>query len=100
VSAAVTVEEMVSHRGMFIAAAVKAGVCWPFKTLARSTIKRRASASNGSDVGLFVHPVLGVDALTGECLGPDVQVSPQRGGGAIAAPPIHVSLPVEDVCLP
>jgi len=41
------------------------------------------TVGNGSDVGLFVHPVLTVDAATGVCLGlTDVQVWRRRGGKA------------------
>lgn len=42
------------------------------------------TVGNGSDVGLFVHPVLAVDAATGTCLGlTDVQVWRRRGGQAM-----------------
>jgi hypothetical protein len=41
------------------------------------------TVGNGSDVGLFVHPVLAVDAATGTCLGlTDVQVWRRCGGKA------------------
>jgi len=75
-SEAVTVEEMVSHRAMFVAAAVKGRHVLAIQDTseinyqAQSGRKQRlGKVGNGSDVGLFVHPVLGVDALTGECLG-------------------------------
>jgi hypothetical protein len=75
-SEAVTVEEMVSHRAMFVAAAAKGRHVLAIQDTseinyqAQSGRKRRlGKVGNGSDLGLFVHPVLGVDALTGECLG-------------------------------
>ena len=81
-SEAVTVEEMVSHRAMFVAAAANGRHVLAIQDTseinyqAQSGRKRRlGKVGNGSDIGLFVHPVLGVDALTGECLGlVDVQV--------------------------
>ena len=73
---AVTVEEMVSHRGMFVAAAAKGRHVLAIQDTseinyqAQKGRKRRlGKVGNGTDVGLFVHPVLGVDADTGECLG-------------------------------
>ena len=48
---------------------------WPFKIPANSITKRNADASAGlapsatADIGLFVHPVLAVDAVSEECLG-------------------------------
>jgi Transposase DDE domain len=79
---AVTVEEMVSYRAMFVAAAAKGRHVLAIQDTseinyqAQKDRKRRlGKVGNGTDVGLFVHPVLGVDADTGECLGPiDVQV--------------------------
>ena len=75
-SEAVTVEEMVSHRAMFVAAAANGRHVLAIQDTseinyqAQSGRKRRlGKVGNGSDVGLFVHPVLAVDALTGECLG-------------------------------
>lgn len=79
---AVTVEEMVAHRAMFVAAAAKGRHVLAIQDTSEinyQTQKDRKSrlgkVGNGTDVGLFVHPVLGVDADSGECLGPiDVQV--------------------------
>ena len=75
-SKAVTVEEMVSHRAMFVAAAAKGRHVLAIQDTseinyqAQSGRKQRlGKVGNGSDIGLFVHPVLAVDALTGECLG-------------------------------
>lgn len=75
-SEAVTVEEMVSHRGMFVAAAAQGRHVLAIQDT--SEINYRAQSGrkhglgkvgNGTDVGLFVHPVLAVDAQTQECLG-------------------------------
>jgi len=79
---AVGIEEMVSHRAMFVAAAAKGRHVLAIQDTseinyqAQKDRKRRlGTVGNGSDVGLFVHPVLAVDAHSGECLGPiDVQV--------------------------
>jgi DDE family transposase len=75
-SEAVTLEEMISHRAMFVGAAAKRRHVLAIQDTteinyqAQSGRKRRlGKVGNGSDVGLFVHPVLGVDAETGECLG-------------------------------
>ena len=35
----------------------------------RGRKRRLGKVGNGSDVGLFAHPVLAVDGATGECLG-------------------------------
>ena len=73
---AVTVEEMVAHRAMFVAAAAKGRHVLAIQDTseinyqAQKDRKRRlGKVGNGTDVGLFVHPVLGVDADSGECLG-------------------------------
>lgn len=73
---AVTVEEMVSHRALFVAAAAKGRHVLAIQDTseinyqAQSGRKQRLGrVGNGRDIGLFVHPVLGVDAQTGECLG-------------------------------
>src|SRR6266481_5586954 len=74
---AVTVEEMVAHRAMLVAAAAK-GRPHVLAIQDTSEINYQAQSGrkhglgtggNGSDVGLFVHPVLAVDAQTSECLG-------------------------------
>src|SRR5229473_609107 len=51
------------------------GTCWPFKIPAKSITRPRGrkrrlgTVGNGTDVGLFVHPVLAIDADSDECLG-------------------------------
>jgi hypothetical protein len=73
---AVTVEEMISHRAMFVAAAAAGRHVLAIQDTsevnyeAQSGRKRRlGTVGNGSDAGLFVHPVLAVDGQSGECLG-------------------------------
>jgi hypothetical protein len=75
-SEAVTVEEMVSHRAMFVAAAAKDRHVLAIQDTSEINYQAQSgrkqqlgTVGNGRDIGLFVHPVLGVDALTGECLG-------------------------------
>src|SRR5216684_2620269 len=75
-NAAVTVEEMVAHRAMFVAAVATGRHVLAIQDTseinyqAQSGRKRRlGTVGNGSDIGLFVHPVLAVDATTQECLG-------------------------------
>ncbi|HKU07582.1 MAG TPA: IS4 family transposase [Bradyrhizobium sp.] len=73
---AVTVEEMVSHRARFVAAAVRGRHVLAIQDTSeinyqsqRGRKRGLGTVGNGSDVGLFVHPVLAVDAGNGECLG-------------------------------
>ncbi len=73
---AVTVGEMVAHRAMLVAASVAGRHVLAIQDTseinyqAQSGRKRRlGTVGNGSDIGLFVHPVLAVDATTQECLG-------------------------------
>lgn len=75
-SEAVTVEEMVSHRSMFVAAAARERHVLAIQDTSeinyqaqRGRKRRLGTVGNGSDIGLFVHPVLGVDAESEECLG-------------------------------
>ena len=75
-SEAVTVEEMVSHRAMFVAAVAKDRHVLAIQDTSEINYQaqngrkqRLGTVGNGRDIGLFIHPVLGVDALTGECLG-------------------------------
>lgn len=83
---AVTVEEMVAHRAIFVAAAAEGRHVLAIQDTseinyqAQSGRKRRlGKVGNGSDIGLFVHPVLAVDAATQECLGlADAQVWRRR----------------------
>ena len=73
---AVTVEEMVAHRAKLTATAASGRHVLAIQDTseinyqAQSGRKRRlGTVGNGSDVGLFVHPVLAVDAQAEECLG-------------------------------
>src|SRR5215217_7249654 len=73
---AVTVGEMISHRAMFVAAAARGRHVLAIQDTseinyqAQKERKRRlGKVGNGTDVGLFVHPVLAVDAQTRKCLG-------------------------------
>ena len=75
-SEAVTVEEMVSHRAMFVAAAAKGRHVLAIQDTSEINYQAQSGrkhglgkVGNGTDVGLFVHPVLAVDAQTQECLG-------------------------------
>jgi hypothetical protein len=97
---AVTVEEMVAHRAMFVAAAARGRHVLAIQDTseinyqAQSGRKQRlGTVGNGSDVGLFVHPVLAVDAQSGECLGlVDVQVWRRTEGKAAN----YKKLPIEE----
>src|SRR5215468_6417827 len=73
---AVTVEEMISHRAMFVAAAAKGRHVLAIQDTSEINYQAQCGrkhglgkVGNGTDVGLFVHPVLAVDAHTRECLG-------------------------------
>lgn len=73
---AVTVPEMVWHRAMFVAAAASGRHVLAIQDTSEINYQaqkdrkhRLGKVGNGTDVGLFVHPVLGVDADSGECLG-------------------------------
>jgi Transposase DDE domain len=76
VNEAVTVEEMVPYRAMFVAAAAAGRHVLAIQDTseinyqAQSGRKRGlGTVGNGTDAGLFVHPVIAVDAVTQECLG-------------------------------
>jgi len=79
---AVTVEEMVAHRALLVAATAGGRHVLAIQDTSeinyeaqRGRKRGLGKVGNGSDVGLFVHPVLAVDAVTEECLGlVDVQV--------------------------
>ena len=87
---AVTIEEMVAHRAKLTATAASGRHVLAIQDTseinyqAQSGRKRRlGTVGNGSDVGLFVHPVLAVDAQDEECLGLiDVQVWRRTKGKA------------------
>jgi hypothetical protein len=87
---AVTVEEMVSHRAVLVAAAAVGrhvlGIQDTSEVNYQSQRGRKrglGTVGNGSDIGLFVHPVLAVDADSEECLGLiDAQVWRRTAGKA------------------
>lgn len=73
---AVTVEEMVSHQAMLAAKAAAGRHVLAIQDTSeinyeaqRGRKRGLGTVGNGTDVGLFVHPVLGVDADSQECLG-------------------------------
>jgi hypothetical protein len=73
---AVTVEEMVAHRGAIVNSVVVGRHVLAIQDTseinyqAQSGRKRGlGTVGNGTDAGLFVHPVLAVDAQSEECLG-------------------------------
>lgn len=72
----VTVEEMVSHQAMLLAKAAMGRHVLAIQDTSeinyeaqRGRKRGLGTVGNGTDVGLFVHPVLAVDAQTKECLG-------------------------------
>src|ERR1700726_4341427 len=75
-NAGVTVAEMIAHRAAFVAAAAPGRHVLAIQDTseinyqAQSRRKRRlGTVGNGTDAGLFVHPVLAGDAQSEECLG-------------------------------
>ena len=73
---AVTVKEMVAHRAMLTATAASGRQVLAIQDTSEINYQAQSgrkqqlgTVGNGSDVGLFVHPVLAVDAEDGECLG-------------------------------
>ena len=75
-NSSVTVEEMVSHRAELAARAAGGRHVLAIQDTSeinyqaqRGRKRRLGTVGNGTDVGLFVHPVLGVDADTQQCLG-------------------------------
>jgi hypothetical protein len=73
---AVTVEEMVAHRAKFVASAAKGRHVLAIQDTSEINYQGQRGrkqglglVGNGTDVGLFVHPVLAVEAQTQECLG-------------------------------
>ena len=99
-NAAVTVEEMVAHRAMLVAAAAKGRHVLAIQDTSEINYQAQSgrkhglgTVGNGTDVGLFVHPVLAVDAQTQECLGLiDAQVWRRTDGKAKN----YQRLPIED----
>ena len=96
----VTAAEMVAHRAVLTGVAARGRHVLAIQDTsevnyqAQSGRKRRlGTVGNGSDIGLFVHPVLGVDAQSGECLGLlDAQVWRRTKGKAAN----YKSLPIEE----
>jgi hypothetical protein len=73
---AVAVEEMVAHRAMVVAAAASGRHVLAIQDTSEINYQAQSGrkhglgkVGNGTDAGLFVHPVLAVDAQTQECLG-------------------------------
>lgn len=73
---AVTVEEMVAHRALLAAAAAGGRHVLAIQDTSelnyqaqRGRKRRLGRVGNGTDIGLFVHPVLAVDAVSKQCLG-------------------------------
>ena len=73
---AVTVGEIVASRATFTAAAAKGRHVLAIQDTSEINYQAQCGrkhglgkVGNGTDVGLFVHPVLAVDAQTSECLG-------------------------------
>jgi hypothetical protein len=73
---AVTIEEMVAHRAMLAATAAKGRHVLAIQDTSEINYQAQSGrkhdlgkVGNGTDLGLFVHPVLAVDAQTQECLG-------------------------------
>ena len=73
---AVTSREMLDYRASFVAAAAKGRHVLAIQDTSEINYQAQSgrkhglgTVGNGTDVGLFVHPVLAVDAQTQECLG-------------------------------
>jgi hypothetical protein len=73
---AVTTEEMLAERAMLVAAAASGRHVLAIQDTSEINYQAQSGrkhglgkVGNGTDVGLFVHPVLAVDAQTQECLG-------------------------------
>ncbi len=97
---AVTVAEMVEHRAMLVAAAARGRHVLAIQDTSEINYQSQSgrkqqlgTVGNGSDAGLFVHPVLAVDAENGECLGlVDAQVWRRNTGKAAN----YKRLPIEE----
>ena len=87
---AVTVEEMVEYRAELVAAAVKGRHVLAIQDTSEINYQAQCGrkrglgkVGNGTDVGLFVHPVLVMDAQAQDCLGlADIQVWRRTKGKA------------------
>jgi len=96
---AVTVVEMISHRALLVSAATTGRHILALQDTSeinyeaqRGRKRGLGTVGNGRDVGLFVHPVLAVDAQTEECLGlVDAQVWRRTRGKAAN----YKKLPIE-----
>lgn len=96
---AVTVEEMISHRAQFVAAAAAGRHVLAIQDTSEINYEAQrgrkgglGTVGNGSDAGLFVHPVLAVDGQSGDCLGLlDAQVWRRTGRKAAN----YKKLPIE-----
>jgi hypothetical protein len=86
----VTVEEMVAHRAKLVATAAMGRHVLAIQDTSeinyqaqRGRKRGLGTVGNGTDVGLFVHPVLAMDAQTQDCLGlADVQIWRRTKGKA------------------
>ena len=95
----VTVEEMVSHRALLAGAAAVGRHVLAIQDTSEINYqaqRRRkhslGTVGNGTDVGLFIHPVLAVDADNSECLGlVDAQIWRRTTGKAAN----YKELPIE-----
>jgi hypothetical protein len=95
----VTVEEMVAHRALLAASAAVGRHVLAIQDTSeinyeaqRGRKRRLGTVGNGTDVGLFVHPVLAIDADSEECLGLiDAQIWRRHKGKA----PNYKRLPIE-----
>src|SRR5215470_15085948 len=96
---AVTVEEMVAYRARLAATAASGRHVLAIQDTSELNYQTQSgrkrglgTVGNGSDVGMFVHPVLAVDAQTSECLGLlDAQVWRRTKGKAAN----YKALPIE-----
>jgi len=101
---AVTVAKMVAHRAMFAAAAARDRHVLAIQDTSEINYQsqsgrkqRLGTVGNGSDVGLFVHPVLAIDAANGECLG---LVDAQVWRRTTAKAKNYKQLPIEEQGVP
>ena len=96
----VTVQEMLSHRAMFVAAAAAGRHVLAIQDTSEINYQAQSGrkhglgrVGNGSDIGLFVHPVIAVDAAEQGCFGlVDAQVWRRTNGKAAN----YKKLPIEE----